>query len=264
MEEARRLELQMRALSSEIEAEVRILRVRSGMRVFDAGCGTGGFSRRIARLVSPASIHGADSDPLFIAEARRRAKKEGVANISFMVGDISKTDFEDSTFDLAYCRLVLPHLHDKKATIQELKRITRNGGRIASVDEGGAFWYPPMPKFEGLFGKIAAWRKSTRGVTEEMVARPTDALALFQDSGLHKVKVHPIPVFGTQKDPEKLRQLAEVPAKMLQIHRKAAIDGGFMTEQEYVAGVKEYATWLSRPDSFWMVLSLLTIGRVEK
>jgi hypothetical protein len=157
----------------------------------------------------------------------------------------------------------LPHLREKEKTIRELKRITRRGGRIASVDEGGAFWYPPMPEFDGLFGKVAEWRRSTRK-TLDGANEPKDALTVFRESGLGKVEAHPIPTFGSQKDPKHLRQLAGVPVMILEIHKSAVIDNGFMTEKEYADGMKEYKAWLSRPESFWMVLSILTVGRVRK
>jgi ubiquinone/menaquinone biosynthesis C-methylase UbiE len=264
MEEVRRLELQMKALESEIESEIKILGITSGTKVLDAGCGTGGFSRRIAGLVSPARIYAIDSDSLFVAEAKKLARREGVGNVYFTVGDLSQTVFEDSTFDLAYCRLVLHHLRDSRKAMRELKRVTRDGGRIASVDEGGSYHHPQMPKFLGLFGKVAEWRKSTGGHTPNLALQQRDALAVFQEAGLTQVKAYPMPTFGTQKDPKHLRRLVEVPMKMLEVHKKAAIDEGFMTETEYASGVKECEMWLSRPDSFWMILSILTVGRVGK
>lgn len=257
--EVERLELQMQALSSEVESELGILGIKHGMSILDVGCGSGGFARRVAPLVSPAIVHAIDSDPLFLREAKRLADSEGIRNVAFENYDILDMGFEASTFDLTYCRFILPFIRNQAQLMSELTRVTREGGLIASSEAGYAFNYPPMPKFERIFDGIAKWRKKRTGVKRP----PTvDAYELFKRHMLDSVTAYPIPIFASQNEPERLRHLTSVQSKMLEIHKGAALSGGFMKMKDYVAGTSELETWLAKPNAFVMVLCVLTLGRV--
>ena len=104
------------------------------MNVLDAGCGTGAVTRRMAAKVSPGEAHGVDVDSLFIDEARKLAANEEISNIRFSLGDIDNLKFDDSTFDVSYCRLVLMHVKNPVKTVTELKRVTKRGGIVAVSD----------------------------------------------------------------------------------------------------------------------------------
>ena len=53
-QEVERLELQAKSFASGTDKEIQLLGIKSGVKVLDAGCGTGSFCRRIAKLVLPA------------------------------------------------------------------------------------------------------------------------------------------------------------------------------------------------------------------
>jgi ubiquinone/menaquinone biosynthesis C-methylase UbiE len=106
-EEVQRLEAQGRAYGRLLDKEMEFLSLKPGMRVLDAGCGTGVVTRRMAIKVSPGEVQGVDMDSLFIEEARKIAAEKGVNNIKFSVGNADDLKFEDDVFDLSYCRLVL-------------------------------------------------------------------------------------------------------------------------------------------------------------
>src|SRR5712691_6633882 len=101
-------ERQAKAFPGMLEKQLEILDLRPGMKVLDAGCGSGAVSRRIAPKVSPGEVYGIDIDPFYVDEAARLASSESLRNVRFELGDLNNSlRFEDGTFYLCYARLVL-------------------------------------------------------------------------------------------------------------------------------------------------------------
>lgn len=260
--EIERLELQAKSFSVTFEKQTQLLNIKSGTKVLDAGCGTGSFARQVAAIVYPEKVTAIDIDSAFIEEAKKLSANEGTSNITFQIGNIERLDsIESETYDIAYCRLVLPHLENPLNAIFELKRVTRKGGIIASSDEGGLFTYPSIDKFFALFANVTQWRKATQ--TQATVTEKSKATELFKSAGLQDVRTYPIPNYASSSEnPEKLRNLSLVLLQMLELYKDEVISKGFMNETEYEEGIQELDNWLDRQDAFWMVLSLFTIGTV--
>lgn len=84
-----------------------------GTRVLDVGCGIGRWSRLLARR--GARVTGVDLSPTMIAEARRRAEREGVlARCRFEVRDLSALELGER-FPLVLGVTVLQHILDPAA-----------------------------------------------------------------------------------------------------------------------------------------------------
>jgi len=118
--------------------------LKPGMTVLDVGCGPGTITEGIARRVAPGRVIAVDADASVIAQARDRAKADGVANIDFAVMDAYALDLPDGSVDLAHAHQVLQHLADPVAVLREMARVTRPGGHIAARDGdySGFVWYP--------------------------------------------------------------------------------------------------------------------------
>ena len=258
--EIERLELQANSFSDVFKKQIQLLNIKSGSKVLDAGCGTGSFARNVAPIVAPERVTAVDIDPVFIEEAKKLSAKDGRTNIAFQVGNVESLDFlQNEIYDAVYCRLVIPHVSDPVRAISELKRVAKKGGIIASSDEGDLFTYPPIGRFFGLFEKVAQWRKATQNHVE---ANRQTAFELFESVGISEVRIFPIPNFASNSESrEKLRDLAATPIQILDMYKDDVISKGFMSESEYNEGVLELKSWLERPDSFWMALSIFTIGK---
>ena len=99
--------------------------------------------------------------------------------------------------------------------------------------------------------------------TDHEGVRQNDAFSLFTPLGLDDIRVFPIPTFASsQENPSKLEDLAGLPMKMLDFYKDEVISKGFMSQAEYNEGINELRQWLVRPDSFWLVLSIMTVGSV--
>jgi ubiquinone/menaquinone biosynthesis C-methylase UbiE len=264
--ETERLELQTKSFRDSIQKQISLLGINKDTKVLDAGCGTGSFARTIAPLVSTTQLRAIDIEPIFVEEAIRLSGINGIPNIKFEVGDIQSLGFPDKTFDLSYAGFVFPHLANPTKAISELIRVTRKGGKIASVDEGDLFTYPPasLDKFFELFEKMARWRKATQSPNMHTADNAGKELfRQFSSSGLSNVTVYPIPTYASSSEnPSMLNDLTAVVRQMIDIYKDEIIASGFMNEGEYVEGLNELGEWLVRPNSFWMVLTIMTVGTV--
>ena len=76
---------------------------------------------------------GVDLVPELLELARPRA--EGLANVLFVEGDVTRLEFERGSFDLAGTLRTLHHVRRPELVVAELARVTRPGGRVLVIDQ---------------------------------------------------------------------------------------------------------------------------------
>lgn len=111
------------------------LGIRSGDRVLEVACGSGGVALRIAE-VRGASVVGTDLNALAIKAAKNRAAaKSMVGQAEFMTADAdSPLPFPDGSFDFVLCNDAINHFRDRPGTLREWWRVLRVGGRCLFSD----------------------------------------------------------------------------------------------------------------------------------
>lgn len=80
-----------------LDALIELVPEEADSRWIDVACGPGVISRAMASRVG--SVSGVDLTPTMVEEAERRAREEGIGNVSFAVGDATALDFADDSFD---------------------------------------------------------------------------------------------------------------------------------------------------------------------
>lgn len=111
----------------------RKLHPSEGDRILDAGCGVGDDVLTIAERVTPdGEVIGIDKSEEMIETAQEKAANR--SSITFHVREIYETGFESNAFDASRADRVFQHLDDPAAAIDELKRVTRAGGKIGLSD----------------------------------------------------------------------------------------------------------------------------------
>lgn len=104
-----------------------------GKNVLDAGCGAGRFSVEIAKSGSKVTLLDISSEQLRLAESKLKEK-----NLELNVADVILADLrdlsmiEDNKFDTVVCYGAPLNylLENKEKAIEELVRVTKNGGNI--------------------------------------------------------------------------------------------------------------------------------------
>ena len=98
--------------------------------VADLGCGTGELIARLAPHVK--QVIGIDNSPAMLKAAKKRVGDH--ANVELRKGDLSAVPIDDAACDAAMLILALTYVADPAATLAELARILKPGGRAVIVD----------------------------------------------------------------------------------------------------------------------------------
>ncbi|MGZ5293762.1 MAG: class I SAM-dependent methyltransferase [Actinomycetota bacterium] len=83
----------------------------------------------------PHGVHltGIDLTPEMLAVARRRSSDLG-ARVTLTEGDAQALPFRDAAFDTVLCTYAMCSVPDERATVLEMKRVLKPGGRLILVD----------------------------------------------------------------------------------------------------------------------------------
>ena len=123
------------------------LNLKPGDVVLDLGCGPGLWTHLLAEKVKPnGRVVGLDFTPDLINYAVENLKKDPLSDIiEFRKDDFYEASFDNDTFDLAFFGNCFAYVTDYFKIIEEMKRVTKNGGRIAAKDfDGGLFIVHPI------------------------------------------------------------------------------------------------------------------------
>jgi SAM-dependent methyltransferase len=108
--------------------------VSAGERVLDVGCGGGQTTLAIAeRVGARGAITGIDISEPLVRRAREAAKRAGVTNVEFELGDAQTHPFPAGAFDAVFSRFGIMFFADPEAAFANLAGALRPGGRIAFV-----------------------------------------------------------------------------------------------------------------------------------
>lgn len=103
---------------------------RASGRTLEVGIGTG---RNLACYPDGVELTGIDVSPGMLAIARRRADELN-RTVSLRVADAQRLPFGDESFDTVTATLSMCSVPDLGATLAELRRVLRPGGRLVLLD----------------------------------------------------------------------------------------------------------------------------------
>ena len=134
----------------------------TGLRILDVGCGPGHMARELAE--AGYDVTGVDRCRALLRRARQSARHTA-ARFRYATSDA--LPFADASFDLTYATGVIYWIEHLDATLREVVRVTRPGGRVAFMDPHESLTIANARAYSerhGLSGrdtrKMAAWATS--------------------------------------------------------------------------------------------------------
>ena len=111
------------------------LNLQNSMVVVDFGAGSGGWSLPLAKILSEGRVIAVDILEGPLSALSGKAKLAKIINIQTMAADVEKgTKIIANSCDLVLMTNLLFQCENKKAVLEEGKRILKDGGRILFID----------------------------------------------------------------------------------------------------------------------------------
>lgn len=183
-------------------ALVRAVDPRPGDRVLDVATGTGMVAEGLARS-GASEVIGLDQSEAMLGAARARVSREPqlASRVRLVRGEAEALPFADAEFDALTFTYLLRYVDDRFATLRELARVVKPGGRIGMVE----FGVPLRPRLRALWrvhtrlglpllGRFVspAWLEVGRFLgpsIEELYEREPDLRGLWERAGIRDVQL---------------------------------------------------------------------------
>lgn len=129
----------------------RDLKLRPETFALDIGCGSGqGTAELLTRLDERSRVFALEADPALVTLAKARVRPEWKNRVYFKPGNFDDvTGMAADTYDLTIANLVLgEEVHDWRAALVELIRVTKPGGQILATLPLHGTWMEVEDLFE--------------------------------------------------------------------------------------------------------------------
>lgn len=111
------------------------LKLKPDMVAADFGCGSGGWVLPLAKILEDGQVFAIDLLEEPLSALRSKAKTEKINNIMTIKSDVEKISrMGSSSCDLVLMTNLLFQCEDKKAVLEEGKRIMKKGAKLLVVD----------------------------------------------------------------------------------------------------------------------------------
>ena len=108
------------------------LRLVPAITIADLGAGEGLVSQLLARRAK--RVWCIDNSPRMVEVGAELAERNGLANLTYKLGDIEAVPLPDASVDLAILSQALHHAQHPQKAVDEAYRILRPGGRLLVLD----------------------------------------------------------------------------------------------------------------------------------
>ena len=241
--------------------------LKQGDVVLDAGCGPGLWSSLFAEKVKPnGRVIGIDSSANMLCYAEKQLESEPLNHlIKYYQENLFALSLKDGTIDLVICGNCFSYSKEHEKLLDELRRVTKEGGRIAVKDfDGVNVIFHPIDPLLTL--------KVMTATAEALIDRPTNRHfdimvgrklhGLFIKLGLNDVSTRTYAI-------QKLSPLRPEVKRYMKANGEwyARIGARYLSEADleqwrahFDARSDEYI--LDREDFYFSMLEVLTIGTV--
>lgn len=186
-------ELTMDFLKPMGDAIITAIKPHGKDNVLDIAAGTGEPGLTIAAMLDGGTVMITDLAEDMVAIARENAARRNLANVETMACDVTELPFPDNHFDAISCRMGFMFFPDMQLAANEMARVLKPGGRVAT-----SVWDGPEKNF---------WVTATMGVVNRNMelpppppgapgmfrcAQPGLIKSIFEKAGLKNVTETPV------------------------------------------------------------------------
>jgi ArsR family transcriptional regulator len=109
-----------------------LLKLMPPMVIADLGAGEGTISQLMAQRAK--KVIAIDNSEKMVEFGAELARKHGIGNMEYRLGDLEDVPIRTGTVDLAFLSQALHHARHPNRAVEEARRILKPGGRIAVLD----------------------------------------------------------------------------------------------------------------------------------
>lgn len=192
-------------------AMVETVEAATNERVLDVATGTGMVAQALVRRYG-CEVVGLDQSPQMLAGAQARLTADTglAARVSLVRGEAERLPFANEEFNHLTFTYLLRYVEDPGATMAELARVVKPGGRIASLEfavPGNIVWrwlwrlytHVGLPTLGGLVSREWAHTGSflARSIPSFYERHPISQIVeLWEEAGIVDVHVRPMSLGG--------------------------------------------------------------------
>ncbi len=153
--------------------------------VLEIGAGTGA---NMTYYGAGARVVALEPDPHMLKRAQKRLAESGASNIELRMAPAETLPVPDASFDAVVSTLVLCTVHDLPASLAEIRRVLRPGGRLVFLEH---------VRGDGFLGRLQdliqpAWGWFSAGCNINRRTGPAIAAAGFEVPDLERIKMSPL------------------------------------------------------------------------
>jgi SAM-dependent methyltransferase len=181
----------------ELRRAIGALSLAPGMRVLDAGCGTGEALAWLHELIAPnGTVVGVDLSAAHLGAACRHLGP----GVTILQADLVEAPLTPQSFDLIWCMNTIHHLRNPLQGVKRLASLLRPGGRIAL---GQSSFVPDMyfawdARLERLTNEaVRSYYRERYGLDESDLTAVRATLGLLQSAFLRHVSIRTIVIERT-------------------------------------------------------------------
>jgi ArsR family transcriptional regulator len=109
-----------------------LLRLMPPLIIADLGAGEGAFALLLAQQAK--KVIAVDTSTKMIEVGREQARRHGLANVEFRLGDMEEVPIGDAEVELVFFSQSLHHALHPEPALAEAARILKPGGRVVILD----------------------------------------------------------------------------------------------------------------------------------
>ncbi|MBT4191842.1 MAG: class I SAM-dependent methyltransferase [Candidatus Diapherotrites archaeon] len=131
---------------------IDFMKLKGNEKILDIGCGSGTFTRKIAKQFPKVEITGMDISEKVISFAKKESTKKKLKNTKFVISGINKIK-TTGQFEVIIISHLIEHLEDPLDALREVKKkLAKNGRLFITTPNYSSLW----PLAEKVFDKTIA------------------------------------------------------------------------------------------------------------